>query len=335
MRRAGSPEVGNKRRGRTRSEGVKTQNLATGADRTPGLVLGLMLLALSACASEEAPTAPGEDDGRGEDDSSFCAMPSADLMSILGPEQIPALTDPVFVDPAAPGAEPWTDDSRVIGLIVDGQPLAVPLGLMYHHEIVNLNRGDERLAVTYCPLTGTALTFDRSGLGDAGLGVSGILMRNNLVMYDRDPDAPSFFGQMTQDAVCGPRARRREPLPMVVSWEMRWDAWRALHPDTRVGVAHQRLIMTLYHEGRPAVAFWDRAAEAATAFYADLDGEELSFEPIPRGYRDDRTGTVWRLDGLGVEGPDAGRRLEPVVEAYVAFWFAWADFHPETVVREP
>lgn len=361
--------------------------------RMLGLLAGLGALWTVACAPESGPVEPAANDG-GESGGTVCNIPSSDLVSILGPDQIPALTDPTFVEPDAPGAEPWTDQSRVIGLVVDGQPLAIPLGIMHHHEIVNLNRGDHHLAVTYCPLTGSALTFDRSVVDDAELGVSGILVRNNLVMFDRETESSWFFAQMARTAVCGPSTRRLR-LPMVASWEMRWDAWRRLYPDTRVvsfdtgfarsydvhpnpeyeeldnpdllisvpldprrppkervlGVpiafdggpafpfeamkGHERLVMTLHHQGRPAVVFWDRAAEAATTFYADLDGEELTFETASSGYRDLKTGTSWRLDGLAVEGPLAGRRLEPVDEAYVAFWFAWADFHPETVIRKP
>lgn len=330
-----------------------------------------------------------------QDGATYCNVPSSDLVPILGPDQIPALTDPLFVEPDHPGAEPWTDDSRVIGILLDGQPLAVPLGIMRHHEIVNLNRADQHVAVTYCPLTGSALAFDRSTIEDAELGVSGILMRNNLVMFDRGSEPRSFFTQMTRNAVCGPLARRRQPLVMIASWEMRWDAWRALHPDTRVvsfntgfarsynvnpnleyeeldnpdrlmsvpldgrrppkervfGVPigrdggpafpfeamkpHRRLVMSLFHEGRPAVVFWDQAAEGATAFYADLDVGDLTFDVTDSGYRDTSTGSLWRLDGLAVAGDLTGHRLEPIEEAYVAFWFAWADFHPETVVRTP
>jgi hypothetical protein len=43
---------------------------------------------------------------------------------------------------------------------------------------------------------------------------------------------------------------------------------------------------------------------------------------------------VWGVHGVAVEGPLAGRQIEPVPEAYVAFWFAWAAFHPETLLLD-
>ena len=42
------------------------------------------------------------------------------------------------------------------------------------------------------------------------------------------------------------------------------------------------------------------------------------------------TGSTWTLEGLAVDGPLLGTQLEPVAEAFVAFWFAWAAFHPGT-----
>jgi hypothetical protein len=50
---------------------------------------------------------------------------------------------------------------------------------------------------------------------------------------------------------------------------------------------------------------------------------------------DDETGSVWSVEGRAIEGPRAGERLTPVSEAYVAFWFAWASFQPETTIWTP
>lgn len=49
---------------------------------------------------------------------------------------------------------------------------------------------------------------------------------------------------------------------------------------------------------------------------------------------------IWRSGALaGALRPttgcaDRGTRLDPVPEAYVAPWFAWAAFHPDTDLRE-
>ena len=102
-----------------------------------------------------------------------------------------------------------------------------PHNVMYRHEIVNLNREDARVAVTYCPLTGSALTFDRELVDDAGFGVSGLLYQANLIMYDRNTE-DSLWPQMAGEAACGPKEGRVLMRRPVV--EMTWAGWKELFP---------------------------------------------------------------------------------------------------------
>lgn len=83
------------------------------------------------------------------------------------------------------------------------------------------------------------------------------------------------------------------------------------------------------------VVLWDGEAEAAAAFDRVLDGRKLGFEARDGGFVDTETGSAWRIDGLAVEGPLAGSRLDAIAEAHVAFWFAWALFHPGTEIWAP
>jgi hypothetical protein len=349
--------------------------------------LVVLLLAITSCAGSETIADPQLTDDGGV----FCSIDPDELIFRLRPDGIPALTDPPLVVPDAPGTEYLQDEDRVVALIVDGEPLAFPLKVLRWHENVNLNRGGLQLALTYCPLTGTALVFDRSVVGGVELGISGLLYRNNLVLFDRSEE-PSFIPQMTRGPQCGPLAESGQILPMVASWELRWDAWRAMHPNTLVvsgdtgfprpyqlppdpeyeridnpdvtvsipidprrppkervlGIPQgfdggpafpfeemkksARLAVSIFRGGRPGIVFWERDAEGALAFFTEAAGAGASFSAVSDGYVDSITGTRWRLDGLAVEGPLSGERLEPIPEAYVAFWFAWADFQPETVI---
>jgi len=45
---------------------------------------------------------------------------------------------------------------------------------------------------------------------------------------------------------------------------------------------------------------------------------------------DDETGSTWSVEGVAIEGPRKSEQLEPVDTAYVAFWFAWSVFQPDT-----
>ena len=52
---------------------------------------------------------------------------------------------------------------QVTGLrsVPGGQAVALPHKLLNWHEVVNLNVRTRALAITYCPLTGSAIVFDR------------------------------------------------------------------------------------------------------------------------------------------------------------------------------
>ena len=150
----------------------------------------------------------------------------------VGRDGIPALTNPAFValqDETATGY--LSDSDRVIGVRIAGEWLALPHNVMYRHEVVNLDRGGQAIAVTYCPLTGSALAFDRASVGGAEFGVSGLLYQANLIMYDRQSD-DSLWPQMRGAAACGPsegHALVRHPVV-----EMTWRGWRELFPASSV-----------------------------------------------------------------------------------------------------
>ncbi len=61
-------------------------------------------------------------------------------------------------------------------------------------------------------------------------GVSGMLWRDNLVMYDRQTD--SWWAQATGTAIAGPL--KGQVLTILASDMMTWKQWRSLHPGTVV-----------------------------------------------------------------------------------------------------
>ncbi len=71
------------------------------------------------------------------------------------------------------------------------------------------------------------------------------------------------------------------------------------------------------------------------AFSSRAGGMELTLDVQDGAYVDEETGSRWDLSGRAVAGPLEGERLEPVADAYVAFWFAWAGFQPQTTVWHP
>ena len=62
------------------------------------------------------------------------------------------------------------------------------------------------------------------------LGVSGMLWRDALLMYDRA--SSSLWTQITGEAVAGPmKGKKLDELPSEMTT---WRVWKAKHPDTLV-----------------------------------------------------------------------------------------------------
>jgi hypothetical protein len=160
------------------------------------------------------------------------AVDSAELDKLLPPDAIPAINDPQF-ETAQAAAALLKPDERVIGLVINGQARAYPINIMSSHEIVNDVVGGQPVAVTWCPLCYSALVFSRRVEGQAEpltFGVSGSLLYNTLVMFDRETE--SLWSQLYGGALDGPLAG--QSLAVYPSLHTEWAAWQAQHPDTLV-----------------------------------------------------------------------------------------------------
>ena len=139
---------------------------------------------------------------------------------------IPSIDSPEFESVDDVGTR-LDDGDVVFGVVRNGEARAYPQSILVHHEIVNDVVGGDPICVTYCPLTGTAMGYDRA---DVEFGVSGNLLNSNLVMYDREGE--SYWPQMLSTAIEGPLtgASLRE---VSVVWA-RWGDWRERHPTSEV-----------------------------------------------------------------------------------------------------
>jgi hypothetical protein len=105
-----------------------------------------------------------------------------EVRSVLEPDAIPSIDDPSF------GTQYFGNESDDV-MVVDrpGAPArAYPVRVLHYHEIVNDVIDDQPIAVTWCPLCGSAIVYDATVDGRAlEFGVSGKLADDDLVMYDR------------------------------------------------------------------------------------------------------------------------------------------------------
>lgn len=144
---------------------------------------------------------------------------------------IPSIDEPEFL-PAADAELPPCE--RVFGVSIDGDVRAYPQRILVRHEVVNDVVGGRPVAVTYCPLTGTAQGFYRGGVE---FGVSGELVNSNLIMWDRAFDVRWPQVAATGVEVGGERGAGGADLVGRSLQEFRvvwttWERWRDRHPET-------------------------------------------------------------------------------------------------------
>jgi hypothetical protein len=241
------------------------------------------------------------------------------------------------------GATPFSEHVMVIGVSLNGEARAYPVPMLERHELVNDTVGGRAILVSFCPLCGTGIVFDRAIEGKPrSFGVSGLLWRSDVLMFDRETE--SLWSQIDARAITGP-SRDRE-LSMVSSRMTRLEDWAREHPATTVmspGAAGARAYARSPYPGYDrSREIWFRAPYS-TEFHPKTPTLGLRFGSEARAYpapevaaagglvREEFAGariTVrWDPDNQSfqVEKPDE-------IEAIQGYWFAWSAFHPETSV---
>jgi len=140
---------------------------------------------------------------------------------------IPALDDPSFINVA--------DESRiaplepVITVELEGEtPRAYPIRYLTWHEIVNDTVGDVPVAVTFCPLCNSGITFDRrTPVGTLSFGVSGKLRNSDMIMYDRETQ--SWWQQAIGQGIVG--QMNGVELITLPTWMESWEQFSTRNPD--------------------------------------------------------------------------------------------------------
>ncbi len=114
---------------------------------------------------------------------------------------IPSVTNPSME--SIEEASAWLSDrSPVIALEIEGEARAYPLAILMWHEIANDEIAGRPVAVTFCPLCNSSITFDRRVNDDVlDFGVSGLLRNSDLIMFDRQSE--TWWQQLTGEGLVG------------------------------------------------------------------------------------------------------------------------------------
>ena len=140
---------------------------------------------------------------------------------------IPALNEVSFI--------PVGDETRlgenepVITVEIDGaEPRAYPIRYLTWHEIVNDTVADVPVAVTFCPLCNSGITFDRRVDGRVlTFGVSGKLRNSDMVMFDRETE--SWWQQAIGTGIVGEMTGVE--LTQLPTWMESWTEFKTRNPN--------------------------------------------------------------------------------------------------------
>lgn len=155
-----------------------------------------------------------------------------------GKDGIPALDNPTLI--TSTQNDYLFDEDLVIGLKYGNTIIAYPHKIFDWHEIINVDIDDLSIAIVYCPLTGTAVGWDRNiNNNKTTFGVSGLLYKNNIMPYDRATN--SIWSQLELKCVNGKLIGETPKITILP--EMKWGLWKTLYPQTKLvstNTGHQR-----------------------------------------------------------------------------------------------
>jgi len=274
--------------------------------------------------------------------SEYIVDPSEIIRGGPPKDGIPSIDNPKYI--SLQEADEWIDDNElVMGIIYKGTKRVYPLQILVWHEIVNDVIEGDPILITYCPLCGSGIAFERKINGEeVEFGTSGKLYNSNLVMYDRKTD--SYWTQIDGLAIVGELVGTK--LTPISIDTVSWGEWKAAHPDSEVlskNTGHIRLYGTdpygsYYNDSFlffPVNEVDNRIHAKTVVFGIEIDG---NFQ----AYREDdlvEAGTITdQINGVSilVERKEGGivtvTNLDTNEEIIKErdFWFAWYAFHPNT-----
>lgn len=254
---------------------------------------------------------------------------------------IQSIDQPLFVATAEVGF--LRDDDLVLTLTHNGVTRAYPTRILDHHEIVNDMFGPDPVAITYCPLCGSGLAFDRrQGAQVLDFGVSSLLHNSDLVMYDRQTE--SLWQQITGKAFAGKsRGSQLRTLPLSM---ITWENWRQQYPDAQVLSVNEIQSERYMKDAYADYAESERLYMPVSATDARLHPKKVIYG-LEIGERALAIDSKWLLKQGGWSNDYENKKLlltmdefgevtalldDEQIAVHRMYWFAWFSFHPHTAL---
>lgn len=258
---------------------------------------------------------------------------------------IPAIDNPKYV--TVDEADQWIQDNELV-LVIRHKNItrAYPLQIMVWHEIVNDKIAGDPILITYCPLCGSGIAYERAinidgEIKESEFGTTGKLYNSNLVMYDRQTD--TYWQQIDGKAIIGPltgQELKELSIDTVVwrDWKKAYPESEVLSQDTGYNRDYGRDPYGNYYENSfllfPVENQDDRVHPKAIVFGIEMKNKTIAFREtdLKKGNIETTFNgiplQITRTNDGSVKIIRTDTNEEIVKERDM--WFAWYAFHPET-----
>jgi hypothetical protein len=237
------------------------------------------------------------------------------------------------------------EDDLVVGVLFKKDARAYPLNILNWHEVVNDVIAETPIAVTWCPLTKSAIVFGRKVNNEVlTFGVSGLLYNSNLVFYDRNSN--SLWPQLALGAVTGRFSSQN--LSVIPSQVTTWRQWKKEHPQTLVlsrntGVFrdYSRDPYAEYHKSQRVMfplKFTDTRLSPKTLIIGIKVKDIAKVYPIEviKNKVKPIEDVIGSLKIKIFAGPDNTAYITDeegdLLPAVTMYWFAWSSFNEDTLI---
>ncbi len=243
-------------------------------------------------------------------------------------------------------AQTWLQEDDVVVGYVDptGAAWAFAVRMLNQHEIVNDELGGQKVLISYCPLCGSGVVYDREVDGrELSFSNTSALFENDMVMVDRETG--SYWWQVAGTGIVGPLTG--QTLTPLAAQTTTWESWTAQHPQT----ALMERISGRSYDHDSFRNYQDQLDDKRTPFPVSdevlddprltpgtrvvaltVDGKALAWPTAPaRTVETDVDGVdiTIVLDGTGGSAFGADGAALPV---RTAFWFAIRSSFPDVIL---
>ncbi len=271
------------------------------------------------------------------------AKRSVDLGLILNgwpwKDGIPAINNPQFIKiPEGDSQAGLNDETLWISVKIWSEAKFYPYSILYWHEIVNDTIWNTKISVTFCPLCGTAIVYDRVVDGEElTFWISGKLYQSNLLMYDDLTHtlwSQSIWKAVVWDYLDTKLSVIKSDLISYKQFKINYPKWLVMSEDTGYNRSYGRSPYSWYETSDelyfPVEHLDARFAKKELLFVLPYKGESYAFVRSELKEKWVINYKIWNetIKIIYKNWEITAMSWDIVIPGYIEMWFSWATQHP-------